>query len=67
MGEDATGHPRQSAGDRRTLVLRGEDTPANDIDLLVEFEAGRTPGLLGMAEMGLELVPSLAGGRAADV
>ncbi|MGH3754182.1 MAG: nucleotidyltransferase family protein [Pseudonocardiaceae bacterium] len=28
-------------------VLRGEDTPASDVDLLVEFEEGRTPGLLG--------------------
>ncbi|PZS34595.1 MAG: nucleotidyltransferase [Pseudonocardiales bacterium] len=36
-------------------VLRGEETPASDIDLLVEFEAGRTPGLLAMAEMELEL------------
>ena len=36
-------------------VLRGEDTPASDVDLLVEFEKGRTPGLLGMAEMELEL------------
>ncbi|MGH3898437.1 MAG: nucleotidyltransferase family protein [Pseudonocardiaceae bacterium] len=36
-------------------VLRGEDTPASDIDLLVEFEEGRTPGLLSMAEMELEL------------
>jgi uncharacterized protein len=36
-------------------VLRGEDTPASDIDLLVEFDRGRTPGLLGLAEMELEL------------
>ncbi|MGH3926901.1 MAG: nucleotidyltransferase family protein [Pseudonocardiaceae bacterium] len=36
-------------------VLRGEDAPASDIDLLVEFEEGRTPGLLSMAEMELEL------------
>jgi predicted nucleotidyltransferase len=36
-------------------VLRGEDTPASDVDLLMEFEKGRTPGLLGMAEMELEL------------
>ena len=25
-------------------VLRGEDTPGSDIDLLVEFEGQRTPG-----------------------
>jgi uncharacterized protein len=36
-------------------VLRGEDTPASDVDLLMEFEKGRTPGLLGTAEMELEL------------
>jgi predicted nucleotidyltransferase len=36
-------------------VLRGEDTPASDVDLLVEFKEGRTPGLLGMAELELEL------------
>jgi predicted nucleotidyltransferase len=36
-------------------VLSGEDTPASDVDLLVEFEEGRTPGLLGMAELELEL------------
>jgi len=36
-------------------VLRGDDTPASDVDLLVEFEKGRTPGLLGIAEMELEL------------
>ena len=36
-------------------VLRGEETPASDVDLLVEFEEGRTPGLLGLAELGLEL------------
>jgi predicted nucleotidyltransferase len=36
-------------------VLRGEETPASDIDLLVEFEEDRTPGLLTMAKMELEL------------
>jgi predicted nucleotidyltransferase len=36
-------------------VLRGEDTPASDVDLLVEFEQGRTPGLLHIAELELEL------------
>ncbi len=36
-------------------VLRGEDTPDSDIDLLVEFAQGRTPGLLSMAELELEL------------
>ena len=37
-------------------VLRGEDTPDSDIDLLVEFEEGRTPGLLRMAELELGAV-----------
>lgn len=36
-------------------VLRGEDTPESDIDLLVEFEEGRAPGLLRMAELELKL------------
>ena len=36
-------------------VLRGDETPGSDIDLLVEFEEGRTPGLLTMAKMELEL------------
>lgn len=36
-------------------VLRGEETPASDVDLLVEFEEGRTPGLLRIAEMELAL------------
>ncbi len=26
-------------------VARGEDTPGSDLDMLVEFEPGRTPGL----------------------
>ncbi len=36
-------------------VLRGEETPASDVDLLMEFEEGHTPGLLGIAELELEL------------
>ena len=36
-------------------MLRGEDTPASDVDLLVEFDKGRTPGLLSIAELELEL------------
>ena len=35
--------------------MRGEDTPSSDVDLLVEFEQGRTPGLLSIAELELEL------------
>ena len=31
--------------------------PASDVDLLVEFEEGRVPGLLRLAGMELELAP----------
>jgi uncharacterized protein len=60
--DDAEGFLRDFAtrhGIRRLAVfgsvLRGEDTPASDVDLLVEFEVGRTPGLLGMAQLELDL------------
>jgi hypothetical protein len=36
-------------------ALRGTDRPDSDIDLLVEFDTGRTPGLLGLAEIELAL------------
>jgi hypothetical protein len=36
-------------------ALRGTDRPDSDVDLLVEFDAGRTPGLLGLARIELEL------------
>ncbi|MCA1694018.1 MAG: nucleotidyltransferase domain-containing protein [Actinobacteria bacterium] len=36
-------------------ALRGELRPDSDIDLLVEFEPGRTPGLLRLAALELEL------------
>ena len=36
-------------------ALRSDFGPESDIDLLVEFEPGRTPGLLGMAGMELDL------------
>ena len=32
-------------------TLRSDFGPASDIDLLVEFESGRTPGLLGIVGM----------------
>jgi len=38
----------------------------SDIDLLVEFEPGREPGLLGLAEMEAEL-SNLLGGRNVDL
>lgn len=36
-------------------VLRPDFHAASDIDVLVEFLPGRTPGLLGVAQMELEL------------
>lgn len=36
-------------------VLRDDFGPQSDVDLLVDFEPGRTPGLLGLAAMELEL------------
>lgn len=36
-------------------ALRTDFRPDSDVDILVEFEADRTPGLLGLAGMELEL------------
>jgi predicted nucleotidyltransferase len=36
-------------------VLKGTARPDSDIDLLVEFESGHTPGLISLASMELEL------------
>jgi len=36
-------------------VLRDDFSPESDIDVLVEFEAGREPSLLGFARMQIEL------------
>jgi predicted nucleotidyltransferase len=44
-------------------VLSGAARPGSDIDLLVEFEPGREPGLLGLAAMEAELT-ALLGSRA---
>lgn len=46
-------------------ALRGELRPDSDIDLLVEFEPGRTPGLLRLAGLELELEALL--GRRVDL
>lgn len=40
-------------------ALRPDFGPASDIDILVEFQPGRTPGLLHLAQMELELESSL--------
>jgi predicted nucleotidyltransferase len=47
-------------------VLKGTARPDSDVDLLVEFEPGRTPGLLGIARIETEL-SSLLGGRRVDL
>ena len=44
-------------------ALRGEDRPDSDVDLLVEFEPGKAPGLLGMAGIEAELSALLGGPR----
>ena len=48
-------------GIRRLAVfgsaLRGELRPESDVDLLVEFEPDRLPGLLGIARLEQELSP----------
>jgi len=46
--------------------LKGATQPESDIDLLVEFETGRVPGLLGLAAMEAEL-SALMGGRRVDL
>jgi len=46
-------------------ILRDDFGPESDVDFLVEFEPGKTPGLLGMAEMEIELSEII--GRKADL
>jgi hypothetical protein len=46
-------------------AIRGELQPDSDIDLLVEFEEGHTPGLFSIIEMELELTEML--GRKVDL
>jgi predicted nucleotidyltransferase len=46
--------------------LRDTARPDSDIDLLVEFEPGRVPGLLALASMALEL-SELLGWRRVDL
>ena len=47
-------------------ALREAFGPESDIDVLVEFEPGRTPGLLGIARMELGL-SELFSGRKVDL
>ncbi len=46
-------------------VLAGTARPDSDIDLLVEFEPSRVPGLLGMSAIEIELAKVL--GRKVDL
>jgi hypothetical protein len=60
----------QKHGIRRLALFgsasRGELQPASDIDLLVEFDSGRIPGLLRLASMEFEL-GELLGGREVEL
>ena len=47
-------------------TLKGSARPENDVDLLVEFEPGATPGLLTIAQVEIEL-SALPGARKADL
>lgn len=47
-------------------VLKGADRPDSDVDLLVEFEPGKEPGLIGLAGIEIELA-RLLGGRHVDL
>ncbi|MEI7646452.1 MAG: nucleotidyltransferase domain-containing protein [Chloroflexales bacterium] len=47
-------------------VLAGTAQPESDIDLLIEFEPGQAPGLLGLAAIEAEL-STLLGGRRIDL
>lgn len=47
-------------------ALREDFRPDSDVDVLVEFEAGRTPTLFDIAEMQQEL-SALFGGRKVDL
>jgi hypothetical protein len=47
-------------------TLHGTAGPESDVNLLVEFEPGRAPGLLRLAQMELELSP-LFGGREVEL
>jgi predicted nucleotidyltransferase len=47
-------------------VLRDDFRPESDVDVLVEFEEGRTPGLIEFSQLEEELGP-LFGGRRLDV
>lgn len=47
-------------------VLRDDFRPDSDVDVLVEFEEGKAPGLIRLAGMELEL-SAVLGGRKVDM
>ena len=47
-------------------VLRDDFGPDSDVDVLVEFEPGHTPGLIGLTRMERDL-SELLGGRKVDM
>ncbi len=47
-------------------VLRDDFAPQSDVDVLVEFEPGKEPGLFGIARMEREMLPFF-GGRKVDL
>ena len=47
-------------------TLKGTARPDSDLDLLVEFEPDEAPGLLGLAEIEIEL-SGLLGGKRVDL
>mgnify|MGYP000480482604 CR=1 FL=1 len=47
-------------------ALRGDFGPDSDVDVLVEFEPGHTPGLFGIARLEREL-SAFFGGRKVDL
>ena len=47
-------------------MLLGKDRPDSDVDLLVEFEPGQAPGLLGLVGIEAEF-SALMGGRKVDL
>jgi uncharacterized protein len=47
-------------------TLKGTGRPDSDVDLLVEFERGYEPGLLGLSAIEAEL-SAMLGGRKADL
>jgi uncharacterized protein len=47
-------------------ALREDFRPESDVDVLVEFDPDRVPGLLGMARLAREL-QALLGGRPVDL